>query len=238
MRRFLTGISLRDTIKGVVRDQNCKRRSGESDHVNQDDDEVTAWLHGLAMGSETSAQRLWQRDIQQMLSYARKRLAGNRRVADEEDLAVSAFHSLCHRMEQGQFPDLKDRESLWKLLTTIIARKASAEIRRNLSRKRGGGKVGGESAFFLGNSSTGGAGLGNFASPEPTPEFAAEMAEQCSRLLDCLPDDCRRIALLKLDGYSNEQIVKELNIAPRTVARKLASIRGTWQQESPSDDKE
>ena len=197
-----------------------------------DEDEVTAWLDGLAQGNVADARRIWDRYIQQMLVYARRRLAGNRRTADEEDLAVSAFHSLCHRIEQGQFPELKDRESLWRLLTTIIARKASAEIRRNLAQKRGGGKVSGESVFFQNQSAAGGAGLANFASQEPTPEFAAEMAEQCARLLDCLPNDCRQIALYKLDGYSDGQIAHELNVAPRTVQRKLASIRNAWHREN------
>ncbi len=196
-----------------------------------DDDEVTLWLERLATGDELAARQIWDRYIQQMLSFARKRLAAaNRRVADEEDLALSAFHSFCQRAERGQFPDLKDRGSLWKLLTTIIARKATAEIRRNFSEKRGAGKVRGESVFFHADASSAAVGLDNVAGAEPTPEFAAEMIEQCSRLLSCLPDDCRQIALYKLDGFSNDQIAEKLNVAPRTIERKLASIRSTWQE--------
>ncbi len=196
------------------------------------DDEVTLWLEGLAAGDALAAQQIWQRYIEQMLTFARRRLAGaDRRVADEEDLTVSAFNSLCQRAKKGQFPDLRDRESLWKLLTTIIARKATAEIRRNLTRKRGAGKVSGESLFRQVGTSDAAGGLDNIAGKEPTPEFAAEMAEQCSRLLNCLPDDCRQIALHKLDGYDNGEIAAKLNVAPRTIERKLASIRGTWQRE-------
>ena len=201
------------------------------------DDEVTLWLDGLAAGDAEAARRIWQRYIQQMLTFARKRLsAANRRVADEEDLVVSAFHSLCQRAEKGQFPDLRDRDSLWKLLTKIIARKATAQIRRNLCRKRGGGKVSGESAFLRMAASNAPAGIDDIAGAEPTPAFAAEMAEQCSRLLSSLPADCRRIALFKLDGYSNDQIAEKLNVAPRTIERKLASIRSIWQREDPAPD--
>jgi RNA polymerase sigma factor (sigma-70 family) len=195
-----------------------------------DDDEVTLWLERLATGDEVAARRIWSRYIQQMLSFARKRLAAaNRRVADEEDLAVSAFHSLCQRVERGQFRDLKDRKSLWKLLTTIIARKATAEMRRNFSQKRGAGKVSGESVFFHVGASRTAIGLDNIAGAEPTPEFAAAMIEQCSRLLSCLSDDCRQITLYKLDGFSNDQIAEKLNMAPRSIERKLASIRSAWQ---------
>ncbi len=196
-----------------------------------DDDEVTLWLERLASGDEDATRQIWNRYIQQMLSFARKRLAAaNRRVADEEDLVVSAFCSLCQRVEQGQFPDLKNRASLWRLLTTIIARKATAEIRRKFSEKRGGGKVRGESVFFHVDASCTGIGLDNMAGAEPTPEFAAEMVEQCSQLLSCLPDDCRQIALYKLDGFSNDQVAEKLNVAPRTIERKLASIRSAWQE--------
>jgi RNA polymerase sigma factor (sigma-70 family) len=198
-----------------------------------EEDEVTVWLKRLTTGDADAARRIWNRYIRQMLAYARKRLAADdRRVADEEDLAVSAFHSFCHRIERGQFPDLNDRESLWKLLTTIIARKASSKIRRSRSQKRGGGKVRGESAFFRTGPAKRGDGLGNIASGEPTPAFAAEMAEQCARLLDCLPDECRRIVLCKLEGRSNAQIADQLNLAPRTIDRKLAAIRAAWQRET------
>ena len=56
------------------------------------------------------------------------------------------------------------------------------------------------------------------------------MVEQCSQLLGCLSDDCRQIALCKLDGFSNDEIAEKLNVAPRTIERKLASIRGAWQE--------
>src|SRR5262249_15763751 len=98
------------------------------------DDEVTVWLEGLPCGDETVARRIWHQYVERRLAFARKRLsAGNRRIADEDDLAVSAFFSLCHRLERGEFPDLRDREGLWRLLTTIIARKAAEEVRRQCS---------------------------------------------------------------------------------------------------------
>jgi RNA polymerase sigma factor (sigma-70 family) len=196
-----------------------------------DDDEVTLWLEKLATGDELAARQIWSRYIQQMLWFARKRLvAADRRVADEEDLVLSAFNSLCQRVERGRFPDLKDRQSLWRLLTTIIARKATAQMRRKFSQKRGAGRVSGESVFFQAGASQTAVGLDNVAGAEPTPEFAAAMIEQCSRLLGCLPDDCRQIALYKLDGFSNDEIAEKLDLAPRTVERKLASIRSAWQE--------
>jgi RNA polymerase sigma factor (sigma-70 family) len=198
--------------------------------------EVTLWLERLAQGDEEAARQIWMRYSQQMLALARKRLGtAERRAADEEDVALSAFHSLCHRLKEGQFPELKDRESLWKLLTTIIARKAAAELRRNFCQKRGGGQVHGESTFFQADETVNDFGIDNIAGLDPTPEFAAEMMEQCSNLLARLPDDCRQVALLKLDGYSNEEIAGRLGVALRTVERNLASIRSTWRKEGLAD---
>ena len=54
-------------------------------------------------------------------------------------MALSAFDSFCRSAEQGRFPDLADRDSLWRLLVVMTARKAT-HLRRDEGRqKRGGG---------------------------------------------------------------------------------------------------
>ena len=68
--------------------------------------------------------------------------------------------------------------------------------------------------------------------PSPTPEFAAMMAEEFQRLLDCLGSDkLRQVALWKMEGYTNEQISQRLDCALRTVANKLELIRKIWEAE-------
>ena len=64
---------------------------------------------------------------------------------------------------------------------------------------------------------------------EPTPEFAAQVAEEFERLLDRLGDaDLRTIAVWKMEGYTTEEIAAKLRRAPRTVERKLDLIRRRW----------
>ena len=66
-------------------------------------------------------------------------------------------------------------------------------------------------------------------SREPTPEFAAEVADTCDALLAAFPDDqCRQIALLKLENYTADEIAAKLGCARRTVQRRLLLIRRTW----------
>jgi DNA-directed RNA polymerase specialized sigma24 family protein len=61
------------------------------------------------------------------------------------------------------------------------------------------------------------------------------VADECRRLLEGLPDDeLRTIALLRMEGYSNEQIAERLGCGLRSVERKLDRIRKRWTaEESP-----
>src|SRR5205823_639553 len=100
-----------------------------------------------------------------------------RRAADEEDVALSAFASFCRAAEAGHFPQLADRDDLWRLLVTVTERKALNLVRDERRLKRGGGAVQGESALHGPDDSTP-RGLDNVAGREPSPEFAAQVAEE------------------------------------------------------------
>src|SRR5208282_1911184 len=94
--------------------------------MHSDDSTVTLWMRQLMAGDvEMSVQRLWERYFVRLVGLARVKL-GNcpRRVADEEDVAASAFDSFWQGAAQGRFPKLNDRHDLWRLLFTITARKA------------------------------------------------------------------------------------------------------------------
>ena len=71
-------------------------------------------------------------------------------------------------------------------------------------------------------------GFERIASGDPTPEFAAMMAEEFHRRLDALDDELREGALLRLEGHSNDEIAARLGCARRTVARRLEQIRDAW----------
>src|SRR5262245_33574347 len=106
-----------------------------------DQGSVSRLLERLQEGDEAAVQPLWERYFRRMVSLARTKLLGApRRVADEEDLALSAFHSFCRLADEGKFPDVLDRDSLWRLLVTMIVRKA-AHLARDQSRLKRGGKT-------------------------------------------------------------------------------------------------
>jgi DNA-directed RNA polymerase specialized sigma24 family protein len=194
------------------------------------DDEVTLWLGRLGQGDEAAAQAIWDRYYAGLVRLARQKLAGHPRpAAGEEDVAISAFRSFCHGVAEGRFPQLGDRNDLWRLLVTIAARKAAAEWKRHLAQRRGGGLVRGESAFQRCDKTPGPAGIDQVLGREPTPELAAAVSEQLARLLTILDDDSlRQIAVAKLEGYTNQEIARRLDCALATVERRLGRIRKIW----------
>jgi DNA-directed RNA polymerase specialized sigma24 family protein len=196
---------------------------------------ITGWLGELKEGDKAAAQPLWERYFAKLVVVARgklKRLRPTGADEDEEDAALSAFNSFCAGAARGKFPQLADRDDLWRLLVVITARKAMAQANRNGRLKRGGGRVVSEVVVFGGDGSDGEgslAGLEQIAAGDPTPEFAAMMAEECRILLDALEDDSlRRVALSRMEGYDNDEIAAQLGCARRTVARRLELIRKTW----------
>jgi RNA polymerase sigma factor (sigma-70 family) len=194
---------------------------------------VTTWVEQLRAGNRAAAQQLWERYFPRLVGLARQKLRGmRRRAADEEDVALSAFNSFCEGVKQERFPKLEDRDDLWALLIVITARKAIDLRQRETRQKRGGGKVAGESALdgLLGSE----AGIGQVVGAEPTPEWAAQVAEEFQRLLGKLAtEELRSVALMKMEGYTNLEIAAQLGCSGGTVERRLRLIRSTWKADAP-----
>ena len=185
------------------------------------DGDITRWLQQLKQGNRSAAQDLWQRYFARLVRLARDRLRRSvRRAADEEDVALSAFESFCRRAEQGCFPQLDDSDDLWQVLVTITVRKAADLANHERRQKRGGGAV--VAASELGDGET----FAEMISREPDPALAAELAENCRRLLDALGEGVlRTVALAKMEGETNKAIAARLGVAEITIERKLAGCR-------------
>jgi DNA-directed RNA polymerase specialized sigma24 family protein len=207
--------------------------------VPADDGSVTAWLDQLKAGDRAAAAKLWERYFDRLVRLARGRLPGPaRRVMDEEDVALSAFDSFCRGGARGQFAQLRDRDDLWQLLVLITLRKAHDALAHQRRQKRGGGRVLDEAALPGLRAEDGGAaapGLEGFRAREPSPDFAAQVGEQFEHLLERLGDDTlRRLVLLRMEGYTEDEIAARLGTAGRTVRRKLALVRQILKREGES----
>jgi RNA polymerase sigma factor (sigma-70 family) len=178
---------------------------------------------------DMAARLIWQRYFRDLLELARKNLDKRvRRRVDEEDVLQSMFQSFCVRQGRGEF-ELADRDELWKLLVTITLRKA-----RNAASKHGRGKrdVSREQDATL----VIGEGLiwpdwvlEQMDAAGPSPAEAAVLNEALEHRLEVLADpELRRIALWRLEGYSNREIAQLLDCTERSVERKLGRIRSLW----------
>jgi DNA-directed RNA polymerase specialized sigma24 family protein len=213
-----------------------RRREMAEERVMSSPDSVTYWITQLKAGERAAAQPLWENYFRRLLARARHKLAGiPRRAADEEDVALSAFDSFCRAAEQGRFPQLHDRHDLWQVLVVITDRKASDLVQFERCQKRGEGKVLDEAALDKPHEDAAASPLAEILSREPSPEFAAQVAEECRRLLGLLQDaELQHIAIAKMEGYTIEEIAERLGVVPRTVKRRLQLIRRTWEQELQS----
>jgi len=194
---------------------------------------VSAWIANLKAGDALAAQKLWERYSIQLARLADRHLRSTpRRVADEEDIALQAFASLCSGAADRRFPKLLDRDDLWQLLFVITERKAIDLIKSQNRQKRGGGAVRGESVFAEHEEDLAQRGIEQVIDSEPTPAYAALAADECRCLLDQLRDESlRRVALMKLEGFTNKEVAEQLGCVERTVERKLEGIRCIWQEE-------
>jgi RNA polymerase sigma factor (sigma-70 family) len=196
---------------------------------------VSRWIAALKSGDSSAAQPLWNRYYRRLVALARRRLrSGRRRTADEEDVVQEAFHSFFRAAIEGRFPELADRNGLWRLLVVITANKALKQLAHENRLKRGGGTSADPTGIYLIDSNDE-AALAQFVGAEPSPDFAAAAAEECRRLLESLNDESlRRVAVWKMEGYGNDEIADMLGCSRRTVARKLEAIRILWSMEPGS----
>jgi DNA-directed RNA polymerase specialized sigma24 family protein len=194
---------------------------------------VTHWMHEIKAGNRDATHELWRRYFDRLVRLARQKMRGGRQEAvDGEDVALSAFDSFCRAAENGRFPDLADRDSLWRLIVQITVRKVVSQRRRQTRKRRGAGRELNESALRGPNAFDDPQLLATVVGNEPTPEFAVMMAAEVDRMLERLADSqLQQLAVGKMEGFSNAEMAARLHCSPRTVERRLRLIRETYLQE-------
>ena len=189
---------------------------------------VTEWLDAAQQhGDQLAQRRILERYWHRLSGLVRKRLAAVRTASfDEEDVVLDALHAFFEAAEAGRCPDMQDRNDLWNYLAKVAERKAIDKIRHEKRQKRGGGRVRGESA--LPRSPDGSIAFGMDNLPDlaaPTPEFAEEFSRCCYELLSVLSEREREIVLRRGQGFSVNEIARELDVSERTIERYLSSSR-------------
>jgi DNA-directed RNA polymerase specialized sigma24 family protein len=177
---------------------------------------ITGLIERMRSGNDMEAQLIWSRYSPRLAALARQRLPRWLLCAvDGDDLANSAIKSVILGLHDGRFPELHDRDGLWALLACITVRKARREINRASTKKRLplGRRQPLDEAIEV---------------SDPSPDLALVAAERFELLIKRLREKDEvlgTIALLKLEGYTNEQIARQIRCSCRRVYRKLELIR-------------
>jgi DNA-directed RNA polymerase specialized sigma24 family protein len=181
---------------------------------------VTLLLDRLKAGDPEALGPLWGRYYDRVASLARTRLRRlSVRAADEEDVAVSAFHQFYQAAADNRFARLENRDDLWQVLAVLTTHKVVDYHKHQARWKRGGGTTELHSEMV---------------SAVVDPADATLAADEVQTLFERLPDDeAREVARLKLDGHSNEEVAARMGCSIRTVTRRLALIRSIWDNACP-----
>jgi hypothetical protein len=138
---------------------------------------VTEWLERLKGRDGEAAQQLWESYFARLVrspdNACHPAAAAPRTKSTSPSARWTAFAEGAAR---GRFPAPKDRHGLWPLLVTITLRKARKLARREKRRKRGGGRVRGESALIAGGEQESGAAWDEILTQSPSPAFACQVA--------------------------------------------------------------
>ncbi|QDT05664.1 RNA polymerase sigma factor [Rubripirellula lacrimiformis] len=197
------------------------------------DANISHWIDLVKTGDSIAANRIWQHYFDRLVRTVRARLYGqNRAVSDEEDIVLSVFDSFYHAAENGRFPDLSDRDDLWRLLLRMSARKVVDKRRRD-QRQRRGGDVNVHSLDQTGDA----ANIIEAIGDEPSPEMALMMQESIEQFFSHLGvGQLGELAGAKLEGYSNAELAERFGCSERTIERRLHLIREKCQQELLEDN--
>lgn len=196
------------------------------DTSGDQDRSVTIALANYKQGDLKAAEEIWQRFFHRVCGLAKKKLGDVRkRVVDEEDIAQSAMHALYQGIQDNRFERLENRDDLWQLLVMLTSRKAALVWRKQGRRKEAGESV------FAGSDETAAAGLQAIIDAKPTQPYVDQLCESCDERLSTLEPKLREVAVLKLQGFTNEEISEQVDRSVKSVERYLKMIRLQWMQD-------
>ncbi|MCC7339391.1 MAG: hypothetical protein IT422_30230 [Pirellulaceae bacterium] len=194
--------------------------------MNEDNHSVTLMLSKLKGGDDVAAQLIWDRFFARVRGLAKSKLGDiPKRTMDEEDVALSAINALYVGARDGRFQKLENRDDLWQILCMITSRKAASAWRKQKTRKEVGESI------FSGFSPDAARGIEYIATCEPDDAFLDDLSATGCELLEGMEPRLREVALLKLQGYKNQEIADKIGRSIKSVERYLSTIRQEWAPE-------
>jgi DNA-directed RNA polymerase specialized sigma24 family protein len=205
--------------------------TADPDRSSSDPGSVTIALADLRASDprvrNEAAQRLWERFAPRLCALARSRLNARIRVREDEDDIVQSLFLGFFVSQLHQKYSLQGREDFWRLMVRMTLCKIANVVHYHQRARR---DVRREQALIHSSwTSEDGIGLGAVIAPSRalSPDVEVISRLELERILGGLDEVLRRILVLKLEGYTNAQIGREIHRTERTVELKLRLIRRT-----------
>lgn len=187
---------------------------------------MDAWVCALIDGDEAAVAEFWREYGDRLNRLADRHLSPKlQRRVGSEDVIQSVCRTFFRRAREGQF-DLPDAEALWRLLCVITLTKCRMLARFHGRERRGLARE----QPLDGLAGADGAAPHEPAAADPSPEEAAELADELARLLSGLDAEEQQLVELKLQEQSNEEIAERMNCSQRTVRRVLQRVQSRLRQ--------
>jgi RNA polymerase sigma-70 factor (ECF subfamily) len=169
-------------------------------------------------GNQQAAQRLFDLYAERLLALARRRIS--QRLAgrvDPEDVVQSVFRTFFQHAKEGEFC-LDEQDDLAKLLMRITVHKTLRQVafhkaaKRDLTQEIAPGRESQQQ-------------LEEILDTEPTSEEAVTFLDNLEHFFNRLKPQERQILEMRLHGFSNDEISRQLGIYDRKIRRVLERVR-------------
>ncbi len=168
-------------------------------------------------GESLAEEQLFERYVVRLTLLARSRLS--QRLAsrvEPEDIVLSAYRSFFLAARQHRF-ELRHSGDLWRLLVKITLAKVVDQVEFHRAHRR---TVDREQRIDA-SQDTGDQNWLAVLARDPSPGEVAQAIEELECLLAALPPLGAQVVQLRLQGFRQDEIAKQLNCAERTVRRWL-----------------
>lgn len=174
------------------------------------------WIERVVKQAPGFEREVVERYTRRLIELAGRKLPKplHRRV-DPEDVVQSVYRSFFQRLNDGRFR-FDDSQDLWRLLAAMTFRKACNARKFHLRDRRDARR---EQSLTPPEGSAAGDAVA-----EPKDEDLTLLLGCLEELLHGLPDRCRDIVTLRLQGYTIEEIAQKVKRSQRTVLRVLAGV--------------
>ena len=175
------------------------------------------WIRGFRENDDSAVADFWTRYEERLRRLAERNLSDRmKRRVDADDVVQSAFRTFLRRAGQDEF-ELRDRQNLLSLLTTITLNKIRQKVRHFAAQKRGG-----DSDRYFET-------MADLSGDQPTPDELAALQE-IEDLLRGFDVEQQQVVDLKLQNHTNEEIARRMQCSERTVRRMIKRVEKTLEK--------